>query len=144
MGMIVSSYPLYIGEISAPSIRGALACLIMNGFPLGIFFGNIMGPNMSMMNFSIISLVMMLCHMVIFPFLPQSPYYYVRHNDTKRWIRLFCLFNCFTKQIFKVMSDYIVMLNELRSYLKKKVMFFFYSIIISYLNNLYNVIKKEN
>ncbi|KAG5344324.1 TRET1 protein, partial [Acromyrmex charruanus] len=84
MGMIVSSYPLYIGEISAPSIRGALVCLIMNGFPVGIFFGNIMGPNMSMMNFSIISLVMMLCHMVIFPFLPQSPYYYVRHNDTKR------------------------------------------------------------
>ncbi|XP_018365009.1 PREDICTED: facilitated trehalose transporter Tret1-like [Trachymyrmex cornetzi] len=84
MGMIVSSYPLYIGEISAPSIRGALVCLIMNGFPVGIFFGNIMGPNMSMMNFSIISLVLMLCHMVIFPFLPQSPYYYVRHNDTKR------------------------------------------------------------
>ncbi|XP_018316195.1 facilitated trehalose transporter Tret1-like [Mycetomoellerius zeteki] len=43
MGMIVSSYPLYIGEISAPSIRGALACLIMNGFPLGIFFGIIIG-----------------------------------------------------------------------------------------------------
>ncbi|KYN02230.1 Facilitated trehalose transporter Tret1 [Cyphomyrmex costatus] len=84
MGMIVSSYPLYIGEISAPSIRGALVCLIMNGFPLGIFFGSMMGPNMSMMYFSIISLVMMLCYMIIFPFLPQSPYYYVRHNDTKR------------------------------------------------------------
>lgn len=84
MGMIFSCYPLYIGEISAPSIRGALVCLIINGFPLGTLFGNIMGPNMPMMYFGIISLIVTLCYMGIFPFLPQSPYYYVRNNDTKR------------------------------------------------------------
>jgi len=93
MGMIFSCYPIYIGEISASSIRGALVCLIINGFPMGTFFGNLMGPNMSMMYFGIISLIITLCYMGIFPFLPQSPYHYVRYNDTKRWIQFFCLYN---------------------------------------------------
>ncbi|KAL0132086.1 hypothetical protein PUN28_000096 [Cardiocondyla obscurior] len=84
MGMIFSCYPLYIGEISAPSIRGALVCLIINGLPIGTLIGNIMGPNMPMMYFGIISLIITLCYMGIFPFLPHSPYYYVRHNETKR------------------------------------------------------------
>lgn len=84
MGMIISSYPLYIGEISAPSIRGALTCTIINGFPIGTLFGNVMGPNMSMMYFGIISLILTLCFMGIFPFFPQTPYYYVQRNDTKR------------------------------------------------------------
>ncbi|XP_012531349.1 facilitated trehalose transporter Tret1 [Monomorium pharaonis] len=83
-GMMVGCYPLYIGEISAPSIRGALVCLILNGFPMGTLFGNIMGPNMPMMYFGIISLIITIGYLSIFPFLPQSPYYYVRHNDTKR------------------------------------------------------------
>ncbi|KAL6254961.1 hypothetical protein P5V15_014303 [Pogonomyrmex californicus] len=84
MGMVFTCYPLYIGEISAPSIRGALVCLIINGFPMGSLLGTIMGPNMSMMYFGIISLILTLCYMSIFPFLPQSPHYYVRRNDTER------------------------------------------------------------
>ncbi|XP_025987071.2 facilitated trehalose transporter Tret1 isoform X2 [Solenopsis invicta] len=84
MGMIFSCYPIYIGEISAPSIRGALVCVIINGLPIGTLFGNIMGPNMPMMYFGIISLIITICYMAIFPFLPQTPYYYVRHNNTKR------------------------------------------------------------
>ncbi|XP_011863264.1 PREDICTED: facilitated trehalose transporter Tret1-like [Vollenhovia emeryi] len=84
MGMIFSCYPLYIGEISTPSIRGALVCMIINGLPIGALFGNIIGANMSMMYFGIISLILTLCYMAIFPFLPQSPYYHVRRNDTKR------------------------------------------------------------
>ncbi|XP_077267675.1 facilitated trehalose transporter Tret1-like [Temnothorax americanus] len=83
-GMITSCYPLYVGEISAPSIRGALVSLIINGFPIGTLIGNIMGPSMPMMYFGIISLIITLCYMAIFPFLPQSPYYYVQRNDTKR------------------------------------------------------------
>ncbi|XP_025987206.1 facilitated trehalose transporter Tret1 [Solenopsis invicta] len=84
MGMVFSCYPIYIGEISAPSIRGALVCVIINGLLIGILFASIMGPNMSMMYFGIISLIVTLCYIAIFPFLPQTPYYYVRHNDIKR------------------------------------------------------------
>ncbi|KAG7202125.1 hypothetical protein KM043_015812 [Ampulex compressa] len=81
MGMIFSCFPLYVGEISAPSIRGALVGLVINGMPLGTLIGNIMGPNMSMMWFGIISLALNLCYMTVFPFLPQSPHHFVRHED---------------------------------------------------------------
>ncbi|CAL1684500.1 unnamed protein product [Lasius platythorax] len=84
MGMVFSCYPLYIGEISAPSIRGALVTLIINGMPFGILFGNIMGPNMSMMCFGIISLILTICYVTTFLFLPRSPHYFVRRNDMER------------------------------------------------------------
>ncbi|KAL6448944.1 hypothetical protein ACFW04_000585 [Cataglyphis niger] len=84
MGMVFSCYPLYIGEISAPSIRGALVSVIINALPLGTLFGNIMGPNMSMMYFGIISMILTICYIIIFLFLPRSPHYFVRRNDIER------------------------------------------------------------
>lgn len=84
MGMVFSCYPLYIGEVSAPSIRGALVSVIINGMPLGTLFGNIMGPNMPMMCFGIISLILTICYIITFVFLPRSPHYYVRRNDMER------------------------------------------------------------
>ncbi|XP_070160175.1 facilitated trehalose transporter Tret1 [Polyergus mexicanus] len=84
MGMVFSCYPLYVGEISAPSIRGALVSVIINGMPLGTLFGNIMGPNMSMMCFGIISLILTICYVITFVFLPRSPHYFVRRNDMEK------------------------------------------------------------
>lgn len=84
MGMVFCSYPLYIGEVSAPSIRGALVSVIINAMPLGTLFGNIMGPNMSMMCFGIISLILTICYITTFVFLPRSPHYFVRRNDMER------------------------------------------------------------
>lgn len=84
MGMVFSCYPLYIGEISMPSIRGALVAVVINGLPLGTLLGNIMGAYLSMMYFGIASLVLTLCYMSIFPLLPQSPHYFVRRGDIER------------------------------------------------------------
>lgn len=81
MGMLFSCYPIYIGEISAPLIRGALVGLIINSIPLGTLFGHIMGPYMSMMTFGLISLVLTLCYISIFLFLPHSPHYYIRYDN---------------------------------------------------------------
>lgn len=84
MGMTIGSYPFYVSEISTPTIRGVLGAWIIHGVAIGTVFGNIMGPRMSMMYFGIISLVLTLCFMGIFLFSPQTPYYYVERNDTKR------------------------------------------------------------
>lgn len=73
-----------MGEISAPSIRGALVGIVINGLPLGTLFGNVMGPNMSMMLFGIISLALTICYMGIFLFLPRSPHYFVQRGDMER------------------------------------------------------------
>ncbi|XP_026673488.1 facilitated trehalose transporter Tret1-like [Ceratina calcarata] len=81
-GMFYSCFALYMGEIASPNIRGALVSTIVNGLPLGTLIGNIMGPYMSMMCFGIISLVVNVCFIVVFPFLPQSPHYYVRRENS--------------------------------------------------------------
>lgn len=84
MGMLFACYPLYIGETSAPSIRGALVSFIMNALSLGTLLGNIMGPNMSMTYFGVISLILTICYLIAFLFLPRSPHYFVQRNDMKR------------------------------------------------------------
>ncbi|KAK9293577.1 hypothetical protein QLX08_011518 [Tetragonisca angustula] len=80
-GMFYSCFALYIGEIAASNIRGALVSTIVNGMPLGSLIGNVMGSYVSMMCFGLVSLILTVCFMMIFPLLPQSPYYYVRDNN---------------------------------------------------------------
>ena len=92
-GMFYSCFALYIGEIAASNIRGALVSTIVNGMPLGSLIGNVMGSYVSMMCFGLVSLILTVCFMMIFPLLPQSPYYYVRDNNaieakkTIQWYR---------------------------------------------------------
>ncbi|CAL7951918.1 unnamed protein product [Xylocopa violacea] len=80
-----SAWWLYVSRTSAAnaSIRGALVSTIVNGMPLGTLIGNAMGSLMSMMSFGLVSLVAIVCFLVMFLFLPQSPHYYVRCNDEK-------------------------------------------------------------
>ncbi|XP_029040241.2 facilitated trehalose transporter Tret1-like [Osmia bicornis bicornis] len=80
IGIFFCCFPLYIGEIAAAKIRGALVSVIMNGMPIGTLLGNVMGTQMSIMWFGIISLILNMCYVMIFPALPHTPYYYV-HRD---------------------------------------------------------------
>lgn len=80
-GMYYSCFAFYIGEIASANIRGALVSTIVNGMPFGTLIGNIMGSHMSMMCFGLVSLVLTICFMTVFPLLPQSPHYYVRQNN---------------------------------------------------------------
>ncbi|KAK1131700.1 hypothetical protein K0M31_015861 [Melipona bicolor] len=92
-GMFFSCFALYIGEIAASNIRGALVSTIVNGMPLGSLIGNVMGSYVSMMCFGLVSLILTVCFMIIFPLLPQSPYHYVRENnaiEAKKTIQWYC------------------------------------------------------
>lgn len=73
---------MYMGEVAAPEIRGALVSTIINGLPFGTLIGSIMGSQVSMMCFGVVSLVLAICFMIIFPLLPQSPHHYVRNNNS--------------------------------------------------------------
>ncbi|CAK9797998.1 Facilitated trehalose transporter Tret1 [Anthophora plagiata] len=89
-GMFFSCFAIYIGEIASAKIRGALVSTIINGMPVGTLLGNIMGSQMSMMCFGIISLTLNTCYLAVFPFLPQSPHYHVRldnENEAKKSIQ---------------------------------------------------------
>lgn len=79
--MYYSCFAFYMGEIASANIRGALVSTIVNGMPFGTLIGNIMGSHVSMMCFGLVSLVLTICFMTVFPLLPQSPHYYVRQNN---------------------------------------------------------------
>nr|XP_003700178.1 PREDICTED: facilitated trehalose transporter Tret1-like [Megachile rotundata] len=81
IGMFFSCFSLYVGEIASAQIRGALVSIIMNGLPIGTLLGNVMGVQVSIMWFGIISLILNICYVVIFPLLPHTPHYYVRRNN---------------------------------------------------------------
>ncbi|KAI4492990.1 hypothetical protein M0802_009760 [Mischocyttarus mexicanus] len=81
LGMFFSCFPIFIGEISAAHIRGALVGVVINGLPIGTLIGNIMGPQMSNKWFGVISLLVTSVYVLTFPCLPKSPYYLIRRNS---------------------------------------------------------------
>lgn len=78
LGSFFVCFPLYIGEVSDPKIRGALVALIMNCQPLGTLLGNIMGPYLSMWQSATISSIPNLIFLCTFLMLPESPHYLVK------------------------------------------------------------------
>lgn len=83
-GMFFSTFPMYVGEISSPKIRGALISLLMNAAAIGGLIGNLIGSLTSMSTFSIVSLVPSVAFLVSFALLPASPHYLTsrgRHDE---------------------------------------------------------------
>lgn len=78
MGMTFCSFPIFLGEISKPSIRGSMVSLGISGFAFGTAIGNTMGAYMSMDLFSYVSLVPNLVSIILLFWIPDSPHYLVR------------------------------------------------------------------
>ena len=79
-GMFFSTFPLYAGEISNPSIRGAVIGLVMNSGAIGSIIGNLIGTLTANWLFSCISLVPTVAYVFLFALLPSSPYYLVSRD----------------------------------------------------------------
>lgn len=84
LGMIFTSYPLHLGEICSPTIRGTLVSLTMSGMAMGSLVGNVMGPYMSMAVFSYISFVPNSIAILLLLWIPESPHYFVRINNINK------------------------------------------------------------
>ncbi|XP_046472299.1 facilitated trehalose transporter Tret1-like [Neodiprion pinetum] len=83
LGISFSSFPIFLGEISSPKIRGTLVTLSVSGMAVGTLTGNIMGANLSMTIFSYISLVPNVCFVLLFLWLSESPHFLVRDGKTE-------------------------------------------------------------
>lgn len=84
MGSYYSTFPMYLGEVSNPKIRGGLAMFVMIGAPLGLLIGNIIGAKIPMWMFSLICTGLSLLYIVMFAFLPESPHYLMRQNQMEK------------------------------------------------------------
>lgn len=80
-GFFFVCFPLYIGEVSDPKIRGALVAFIMNCQPLGTLIGNIMGAYLPMWQTSVISMIPTVIFVATFLLLPESPHYLVKRGN---------------------------------------------------------------
>ncbi|XP_057337852.1 facilitated trehalose transporter Tret1-like [Microplitis mediator] len=83
-GMFFSCFPLYIGEISHPKIRGALVALVMQGLMVGNLCGTIMGKFVDMWVYAAIILVPNLIFLVSFGLMPHTPHYLIRCNKMEK------------------------------------------------------------
>ncbi|XP_011305790.1 facilitated trehalose transporter Tret1 [Fopius arisanus] len=83
MGIYLSAFPLYIGEIGHPKIRGALIALVAQGSAIGYLMGNLMGAYSDMRTFAIINLILSIIYLFSFSFFPDSPHYFVKNNRMK-------------------------------------------------------------
>ncbi|XP_011305786.1 facilitated trehalose transporter Tret1 isoform X2 [Fopius arisanus] len=83
MGMAFSCFPLYIGEIADPRIRGSLISAAMIGIPTGSLLTSIIGAHLDLETSSIIFLVLSLIAIVMFLCLPESPHHLMR-GDVQR------------------------------------------------------------
>ncbi|KAK0081513.1 hypothetical protein PV325_012043 [Microctonus aethiopoides] len=92
IGWYYSAFPLYIGEISDPKIRGALVSFIMQGILVGTTLGSVMGAYLDIWLFAAISFVPNVIYVITFLIMPQTPYYLVsqhRNEEAARSIQLY-------------------------------------------------------
>lgn len=75
--IIYGSFPVYLGEISSPGTRGALVTYATLGSSIGTVFGNVIGTYVSVAVFAWISLVPTVMAILIFMWVPDSPYYLI-------------------------------------------------------------------
>ncbi|KAL2740951.1 facilitated trehalose transporter Tret1-like [Vespula squamosa] len=113
MGMFIACFPIFIGEISTARIRGALIGLVINGLPIGIVIGNIMGPQMSSKWFGVISLLLTSIFLLTFPCLPKSPYYLIRRNSMENASKSLRFYHRKTN-VIEEMNEIKIFINETR------------------------------
>lgn len=81
LGTAFSCFSLYLGEVSAPAVRGTIIAMAMCGAPLGSVIGTIGESYLPMTLSSAIYLVQCLVAIILFIWLPESPYHLVKTNN---------------------------------------------------------------
>lgn len=83
VGMTFGTFPIYLGEIADPSVRGALVSLAINGAAIGTVLGNLIGTYVPMAHYSMIALVPTVIYVVLFTLIPESPHHLLRVGKTE-------------------------------------------------------------
>ena len=81
MGMSFSCFPLFIGEIALPQIRGAIITASFCGSLFGQVIATFIGASLSMQLSAVIMLIPCLLDIGLFTWLPDSPHHLVKFGD---------------------------------------------------------------
>ncbi|XP_077287496.1 facilitated trehalose transporter Tret1-like [Arctopsyche grandis] len=81
VGQLFTVIPMYVGEIAESDIRGALGSFLQMFIVIGFLLTYVIGPYVSYLALSIISMVPGILFMIIFFFMPESPIYLLSKNQ---------------------------------------------------------------
>ena len=110
-GMAYSAFPLYIGEIAMPKIRGALTALATIGVPFGQFLASILNSKLSIQLCAIIYLIICAVLIVIFIILPDSPHNLMKRNKKESAMEAIAWYrsNQGVKAEFEAIEQFVLM-----------------------------------
>ncbi|XP_075214921.1 uncharacterized protein LOC142320830 [Lycorma delicatula] len=92
-GVATTILPMYFGEISEPSVRGALSTLIQLMVYLGVFYEYTIGPFVTYKTLGILTAIVPVIFFILFLCMPESPYWFVMKNNHEKaqrsleWLR---------------------------------------------------------
>ncbi|XP_055850401.1 facilitated trehalose transporter Tret1-like [Episyrphus balteatus] len=86
-GLCVATLPLYVGEIATDDVRGALGSLMALNLLGGILYVYCIGPYVSYIALQWFCIAIPILFLVIFPFMPESPYFYAARNQRPEGIK---------------------------------------------------------
>jgi len=75
---------MYLGEISPAHIRGNLTSMLTVAMKIGVLVEFVIGPFVSIQNLTFVSLIAPCLFMLVFIWLPESPYYLIRRNAKQK------------------------------------------------------------
>ncbi|XP_011873355.1 PREDICTED: facilitated trehalose transporter Tret1-like [Vollenhovia emeryi] len=86
MGISYAATPMYLGEISPADIRGNLGSMLTVAVKLGTSIEYIIGPFLSVRNLALVSSAVPCLFVIVFIWLPESPYQLMRCDAKEKAI----------------------------------------------------------
>ena len=75
IGVVFTSLPVYLSEISSPEIRGIVCTVFQNSLFFGMLFEYCIGSYFSYVNLTLITAIIPALFTILFYFQPETPYY---------------------------------------------------------------------
>lgn len=106
-GIFFIVYPMYVGEVTEPKIRGVLGCTLSVSLIIGTLAINSFAPFLSIRDSALVSSVFPIILVVLFYWMPESPCYLLMKGKSEEAAKsLYFLRRCNTeKEIETLKSD---------------------------------------
>ncbi|XP_018563927.1 facilitated trehalose transporter Tret1-like [Anoplophora glabripennis] len=111
-GLSFIAVPMYLGEIAEPKIRGLLSSVCPVSIVFGILLINVLGTYLPLDTTAFISTILPLLLLITFPWMPESPYFYLMKGNEEEARK--------SLQIFRGVEDVTVELNRISSAVKEQ------------------------
>lgn len=119
IGIIFTTLPVYLSEISSPKIRGKIMNMFQIAAYFGIFIEYCIGPYFSYTNLTLITAIFPALFTVLFSLQPESPYFLVMMGKEKEAAQSLALLR--SKQVHDVRDEMEEIINSVKKEMENEV-----------------------